>query len=56
VKTQLSRAFGVLSKLKHYVTNYVLKIVYNSLIQPYLIYLLNPQLARCFKRNRSASH
>jgi len=36
VKTQLSRACGVLSKLKHYTTPPVLKVVYNSLIRPYL--------------------
>jgi len=32
VKAQLSRACGVLSKLKHYTTLSVLKVVYNSLI------------------------
>jgi len=36
VKTQQSRACGVLSKLKHYTTPPVLKVVYNSLIHPYL--------------------
>jgi len=55
VKTQLSRACGVLSKLKHYTTQSVLKIVYNSLNPP-LPQLLNPQLGTCFKRNHSASH
>jgi len=34
VKTQLSRACGILSKLKHYTTRPVLKVVYNSLIHP----------------------
>ena len=34
VKTQLSRACGILSKLKHYTTLPVLKVVYNSLIHP----------------------
>ena len=38
VKTQLSRACGILSKLKHYTTLPVLKVVYNSLIHPYRIY------------------
>jgi len=38
MKTQLSRACGVLSKLKHYTTPPVLKVVYNSLIHPYLNY------------------
>ena len=35
-KTQLSRACGILSKLKHYTTPPVLKVFYNSLIHPYL--------------------
>jgi len=38
VKTQLSRACGILSKLKHYTTLPVVKVVYNSLIHPYLNY------------------
>jgi len=38
VKTQLSRACGILSKLIHYTTLPVLKVVYNSLIHPYLNY------------------
>ena len=38
VKTQLSRACGMLSKLKHYTTPPALKVVYNSLIHPYLNY------------------
>ena len=38
VKTQLSRVCGILSKLKHYTTPLVLKVVYNSLIHPYLNY------------------
>jgi len=38
VKTQLSRACGILSKLKHYTILPVLKVVYNSLIHPYLNY------------------
>ena len=38
VKTQLSRACGILSKLKYYTTLPVLKVVYNSLIHPYLNY------------------
>ena len=38
VKTQQPRACGVLSKLEHYITQSVLKAVYNSLIQPYLTY------------------
>ena len=38
VKSQLSRACGILSKLKHYTTLAVLKVVYNSLIHPYLNY------------------
>ena len=37
VKTQLSRACGILSKLKHYTSPPVLKVVYNSLILPTLI-------------------
>ena len=37
-KTQLSRACGILSKLKHYTSPPVLKVVYNSLIHPYLNY------------------
>ena len=36
MKTQLSRACGVFTKLKHYTTQSVLKVVYNSLIDPYL--------------------
>jgi len=42
VKTQLSRACGVLTKLKHYTTQSPLKVVYNSLglIHPYLNYLI----------------
>ena len=36
VKTQLPRACGILSKLKHYTTPLVLKVVHNSLIHPYL--------------------
>ena len=40
VKTQLSRACGILSKLKHYynIPSPVLKVVYNLLIHPYLNY------------------
>ena len=38
VKTQLSSACGILSKLKHYTTLPALKVVYNSLIHPYLNY------------------
>jgi len=38
MKTQLSRACGVLSKLKHYTTQSVLEVIYNSLIHPYLNY------------------
>jgi len=38
VKTQLSGACGVLAKLKYYTTQSVLKVVYNSLIHPYLNY------------------
>ena len=38
VKTQLSRACGILFKLKHYTSPPVLKVVYNSLIHPYLNY------------------
>jgi len=38
VKTQPSRTCGILSKLKHYTTLPVLKVVYNSLIHPYLNY------------------
>ena len=34
VKTQLSRACGILSKLKHYTSPPVLKVVYNLLIHP----------------------
>jgi len=40
VKTQLSRACGVLSKLRHYTTQSVLKVVYNSGLHPYLGYLI----------------
>jgi len=40
VKTQLSRACGFISKLKHYTTLLVLKVVYNSLIHPYLSYAI----------------
>jgi len=35
---KLSRACGVLSSLKHYTTQSTLKVVYNSLIHPYLHY------------------
>jgi len=35
VNTQLSSACGVLSKLKHYTTQSVVKVVYNSLIHTY---------------------
>jgi len=38
VKTQLPRAYGVLTKLKRYTTQSALKVVYNSLIHPYLNY------------------
>jgi len=38
VKTQLPTACGILSKLKHYTSPPVLKVVYNSLIHPYLNY------------------
>jgi len=38
VKTHLSGACGILSKLKHYTTLPVLKVVYNSLFHPYLNY------------------
>jgi len=38
VKTQLSRACGILSKLKHYTSPPVLKVVLNSIIHPYLNY------------------
>jgi len=38
VKTQLSRACGIISKLKHYRTPLVLKVVYNSLIHLYRNY------------------
>jgi len=38
MKTQLSRTCGVLSTLKHYTTQSVLKVVYNSLIHSYLNY------------------
>ena len=38
VKIQLSRGCGVLTKLKHYTTQFVLKVVYNSLIHPHLNY------------------
>ena len=38
VKTQLSRACGILSKLKHCTTLPVLKVVYSSLIHPYFNY------------------
>ena len=34
----MSKACGVLTKLKHYTTQSALKVVYNSLIHPYLIY------------------
>ena len=40
VKTQLSSACGILSKLKHYTTLPVSKVVYNSLIHPYLNYAI----------------
>jgi len=36
VKTQQSKVCGVLSKLKHYTTLSVLKVVCNSIIHPYL--------------------
>jgi len=38
VKTQLSRTCGVLTKLEHYTTQSVQKVIYNSLIHPYLKY------------------
>jgi len=38
VKTQLSRACGVLAKQKNYTTQSVLKVVYNAIIHPYLNY------------------
>jgi len=38
VKTQLSRACGILPKLKHYTTLPVLNAVYNPLIHPYINY------------------
>jgi len=51
VKTQLSRACGVITKLKHYTTQSILRVVYTSLIHPYL----NPHLGTCFKCNYSGS-
>jgi len=38
VKTQPSTACGIVSKLKHYTSPPILKVVYNSLIHPYLNY------------------
>jgi len=40
MKAQLSRACGLLSKLKHYTTQSVLKVVYSSLIHPCSTYLI----------------
>jgi len=54
VKTQLSKACGILSKLKHYATLPVLKVVYNSLKSIPTLKLLNPQLGTCLKCNHSA--
>jgi len=50
---KLVESASLLQEIKHYITQTVLKIVYNSLIQPYL---LNPQLGTCFKRNHSTFH
>ena len=36
--TQISKSCGILSKLRHYTTQPVLKAVYNALIHPYLNY------------------
>ena len=47
VQTQISRACGIISKLKHYTTPPVLKVVYK---------FINPQLGSCVKCNHSASH
>ena len=56
VKTQLSRACGILSKLKHYTTLPVLKVVYNSLIHPYLNYsILNWDVLQMQPFNHSVS-
>jgi len=41
MKTPPSRAYGVLSKLKNYTTQSVVKVVYNSLIHPYLNYSIH---------------
>ena len=41
MKTPPSRAYGVLSKLKNYTTQFVVKVVYNSLIHPYLNYSIH---------------
>jgi len=38
VKLNYQELCGILSKLKHYTTPPVLKVVYNSLIHPYLNY------------------
>ena len=44
VTTHLSRASGILSKLKYYTTLPALKVVYNSLIHPYLNYSIGDML------------
>jgi len=36
--TQISKSCGILSKLRHYTTQPVLKAVYNAVIHPYLNY------------------
>jgi len=36
--TQTSKSCGILSKLRHYTTQLILKAVYNALIHPYLNY------------------
>ena len=67
VKTQLSRACGILSKLKHYTTLPVLKVVCNSLIHPYLNYsiliwgrasnaIVQPLIKLQIKNNKSNQH
>ena len=38
IASKISRVNGVLSRLKRFVPTYILKMIYNSLIQPHLLY------------------
>ena len=49
VATKLSKYSGIMNELKNYLLRYILKVLYNSLVQTHLNYAI---LVRGFKRNR----